>query len=224
MKLDLRDIPVIYINLERDVLKRERLEALLSELGFKEVTRLDATGLSGELNSKSIAISTSHKRALEIVQSYGTPAIILEDDCTRMDFKPIIEVPFDAEAFYLGTSIAGLAVTDKAANTHLVGRNSITEVEPDLFRIRGMNSTHAILYLSKEYVDASIRVCEQGIRTGIPHDMHLNHIHELFNVYCFKTPFFGNQSGLHTTGVSADSEPKPSKHSPIALKERAVIK
>lgn len=223
MELDLRNIPVIYINLERDVVKRERLEALLSELGFKSVTRLDATSTSKEIPVNAQAIAWSHKRALELVKSSGTPAIILEDDCTLMNFKPIIEVPSNAEAFYLGTSIAGLGITDKTLKKHQVSRNSIAEAEPDLFKIYGMLSTHAILYLSQEYVDMSIRVCNQGIRTGVPHDVHLNHIQELFNVYCYRLPAFGNGSGLFTTSVSVDSEPKPPKRPAAYLSERRAI-
>jgi len=196
------------------------METMLSESGFKSVTRLEAT--DGRMGNKSAAISTSHRRALEEVRAMGTPAIIMEDDCVLMDFKPVITIPDDTEAFYLGTSIAGLETTNKTLKQHLVGRNSIRPISEDVFKIDGMNSTHAILYLSPEYVDMSIRVCEQGERTGLPHDLHLNHIQELFNVYCFKSPLFGNASGMHTTGKDATHEPAPPKRPPTPLKERRL--
>ena len=37
--LDLREIPIIYINLDKDVDKKEKIEKSLGELGFKNIIR-----------------------------------------------------------------------------------------------------------------------------------------------------------------------------------------
>jgi hypothetical protein len=41
MKINLLDIPVFYINMEKDVEKRENLESSLKKLGFKNVQRIN---------------------------------------------------------------------------------------------------------------------------------------------------------------------------------------
>ena len=40
MNLDLRDIPVLYINMDKDVEKRERIENHIDRLGFKTKIRV----------------------------------------------------------------------------------------------------------------------------------------------------------------------------------------
>ena len=39
MNLDLREIPVVYINLDRDTEKKDKIEKSLAELGFKTIIR-----------------------------------------------------------------------------------------------------------------------------------------------------------------------------------------
>ena len=41
--LDLREITAIYINLDSDTERNERMQSMLTEFGFKNVIRLSAT-------------------------------------------------------------------------------------------------------------------------------------------------------------------------------------
>ena len=101
MNLDLREIPVIYINLDRDVEKKEKIEKNLKSLGFKTVIRSP-----GHLHP------TGHRAGCSMAQhnalkELDPPFIILEDDATPSNFIPEIEVPDDADAVYLGVSSWG---------------------------------------------------------------------------------------------------------------------
>ena len=40
MNLDLREIPVLYINMDREVEKRNRIETYIDQLGFKNKIRI----------------------------------------------------------------------------------------------------------------------------------------------------------------------------------------
>ena len=42
MNLDLREIPAVYINLEKDVDRNESIKSVLTECGFKNIIRLNA--------------------------------------------------------------------------------------------------------------------------------------------------------------------------------------
>ena len=41
MNLDLREIPAVYINLERDADKNKSMKSMLTECGFKNIIRVD---------------------------------------------------------------------------------------------------------------------------------------------------------------------------------------
>ena len=98
MNLDLREIPVVYINLDRDTEKRERIEKVLSDLKFK--TTIRCPGVVHEEGPKA-GCALAQYNALKKIDP---PFIILEDDATPLNFNPEIELPDDSDAFYLGIS------------------------------------------------------------------------------------------------------------------------
>ena len=81
------------------------------------------------------------------------PFIILEDDATPINFKPEIEIPDDADAFYLGISSWG------RMNGHSGPFVQYQEdVDGELLRVYNMLGTHAILYLTPEFVSVCKKV------------------------------------------------------------------
>ena len=100
MKLDLRDIPVYYINLDSAVDRREAMEEMTKKLGFKNVTRVEAI----KHPRGSIGSGGSHDLILSI---HKPPFIILEDDCKALSVDTLVDIPDDADAFYLGISSWG---------------------------------------------------------------------------------------------------------------------
>ena len=101
MNLDLREIPAIYINLDRDVEKNNSFQSVLKDCGFKNIIRV-----SGEYTpDRPLAgCSLSHYNALQEVEP---PFIVFEDDCKVKNFRSVVDVPDDAEAVYLGISSWG---------------------------------------------------------------------------------------------------------------------
>ena len=202
MKIDIRELPVYFINLDADSQKRESIEKMLAEQGFKKVIRFEATRSVDVPRS----ITASHLEVLKMIKSIGTPAIVLEDDCEIEAFDPFIEIPEETDAFYLGKSAWGLGIIDGRLESYNDTWNSVDYVEGDLYRIRSMYAAHAILYTSNEYVDFCIRLCKTALKTGVPHDVYLGTIHSFYNIYTSRFPIFSQSSEHIATTGAVDSK------------------
>lgn len=192
MIVDILDTPVYYINLQKDVDKRSAMEQMLESCGFTNVRRFEAI----ELSDKANAISASHLGVLQLIQASGKPAIVLEDDCILEDFKSVFEIPNDADAFYMGKSTFGLGEIESGLTKYSIEYNKVEQIDDHLFKVNSMYATHAIIYLTKEYVDFSIRVCKLAIKLSVPHDVYLGMIQPFYNIYARKVSLFSQTSAL----------------------------
>jgi hypothetical protein len=181
MRIDIREIPVLYINMEQDIHKKEYLEKRLKESGFKDVRRIDA--IRDKANGR-VGLSKSQFKALSQIPA---PFIILEDDADPVNFEPLIDVPDDADALYLGNSQWGF----------MQGYSGFyikyTEVKnhKHLLRIYNMLSSHAILYLNNDYVQMCQRTTKYCAETyPMPMDVPFAMIQRFFNVYALNKPMF----------------------------------
>ena len=147
MNLDLREIPAIYMNLEQHVKKNDNMQKILKECGFKNIIRVE--GVPRPDNTVA-GCSSAHLKGLSHIDP---PFILFEDDCMIKDFKPVIEVPDDADAVYLGISSWG------RMNGHSGPYVQYEQVDGDLYRIHNMLSGHAVLYLTDDYVRMCQRIC-----------------------------------------------------------------
>ena len=183
MNINILDIPVFYINMKKDIEKRNHMERLLSEHGFKNFTRIDAV-----YDSKSGRRGLSKSQYLALTQ-IEPPFIVMEDDCNPKYFVKAIAVPDDADAVYLGNSAWGMM--DSYSGFFL--RYKKVEGYGDLYRIFNMLSSHAILYLSKEYTDACRRMtyyCAYTAKDPIPMDVPFAQNQKYYNVYTPNKPLF----------------------------------
>ena len=195
MNLDLREIPVIYINLDRDVEKKEKIEKNLKSLGFKTVVR-----------SPGYLHPTGHRAGCSMAQHIALkkidpPFIILEDDATPLNFTPEIEVPDDADAVYLGVSSWG------RMNGHSGPYVQYDEVDNGLLKVYNMLGTHAILYLNKEYVSVSTKIAYHQYKTEGYVDVGFTDIMKYYNVYAFDNPMFYGFSSFDGTSNKMTSYP-----------------
>ena len=181
MKIKLTDIPVYYVNLEGEDLKRENTESMLKNLGFKYVHRFNAIRHEA---GRIIGCARSHHAVLSM--DIEPPFIILEDDCAlNRKFKNEIEIPDNADALYLGISHWGRYIGHSGPFVHT------TKVNNEIVRVHNMLATHAIMYLSKEYVDVCRRVAHHhGYEIEDHLDIGFAEIHKLYNVYSFDDPIF----------------------------------
>jgi hypothetical protein len=196
MKIDIRELPVYFINLDADSQKRESIEKMLAEQGFKKVIRFEATRSVDVPRS----ITASHLEVLKMIKSIGTPAIVLEDDCEIEAFDPFIEIPEETDAFYLGKSAWGLGIINGRLEDYNDDWNSVDYVGANLYRIRSMYASHAILYASNEYIDFCIRLCKTALKSGIPHDVYLAATQGFYNIYTSRYPVF-SQSSAHDATI-----------------------
>ena len=184
MKLDLREIPAVYMNLEKHTEKNESMYNMLNGMGFKNINRVD-----GILDSENpiAGCSKAHHMALN---NFKTPFILFEDDCgiAYDDYNLEIEIPDNADAVYLGVSDWG------RMNGHNGFYNQYDHVEnqDNLLRIYNMLSGHAILYLSEIYREMCVRIAYHAgyVVKDYYHDVGFAEIQKWFNVYCFDRPIF----------------------------------
>lgn len=181
MKINLLDIPVYYINMNKDKDKKRYIESKLNALGFKNINRVAA--IEDKQNGRR-GLSKSQLIALTQIKP---PFIILEDDCDPKYFVSEIEIPDDADALYLGNSQWGYI----QGHTGFYLKYKQVEGFDSLYRIYNMLSSHAILYLSKDYVDMCIRTTRYCAEEyTMPMDIPFATIQRFFNVYSFDKPFF----------------------------------
>ena len=186
MNLDLRKIPAIYINLQRDNEKNEYMYNMLTELGFETIIRVEAS----EFPDRHLSgCSLSHFNSLNEIDP---PFIIFEDDCRVKNFDPIIEIPEDADAGYLGVSSWG------RMNSHSGPCVQYEKVDDKIIRVYNMLGAHAILYLSGEYASLCGKISIHASLTVEHQDIGFAEVQRYYNVYAFDDPLFYQTSSNGT--------------------------
>ena len=186
MNLDLRKIPVIYINLDKDVEKNEQMKVMLSDLGFENIIRLSAYSFPDKPLS---GCAFSWCNALQKVEP---PFLVLEDDCVIKNFKPEIEIPDNTDALYLGISSWG------RMNGHSGPFVQYEKVGYNFLRLYNMLSTHSILYLSSEYTSLCAKIAKHWSDIGDHLDIGFAEVQKYYNVYAFDEPMFYQTSSNGT--------------------------
>jgi hypothetical protein len=167
---------------------------MLTDLEFKDIRRIEGSEF---LDKPLSGCSLSHFNALSKVES---PFIIFEDDCIIKNFFPIIEIPSDSDAVYLGISSWG------RMNSHSGPFVQYTEIDDNLIRVYNMLGAHAILYLNPEYVSICKRISMNAFNISDHQDIGFAEIQRYYNVYAFKDPMF-YQTSSNGTDQSLDSYP-----------------
>ena len=143
MIIDLREIPVVWINLDSATKNAEVMQERLNKHGFQKTYRKSARIIpapEGTIpsNAHYVGCAQSHIDILHDIQ-YPTPLLILEDDAEFSEaFNPIINIPDDSDGIYLGVSTGNRGYQTKKYND-------------EYMRIAGILATHAILYITPQY-------------------------------------------------------------------------
>lgn len=181
MIIDLREIPVVWINLDSATKNAEMMEERLSKHGFKHTFRKSGLIIEPPPNTeKSIyhfmGCGQSHIDILENTE-YGTPLLILEDDIEFVDnFNPILDIPEDSDGVYLGISHGN--------------RNYVTQkINDNYYRIGGILAAHAILYVTASYRKNMAEVGRHCLyNMNVPWDIGTSSIQFQQKVYCTIQP------------------------------------
>lgn len=185
MKINLTEIPVYYINMEKHIDRRNKIEKMISECKFENYTRIE--GLQHR-NPKA-GCAASH---YTILSQFKPPFIILEDDCAVKWFSDEIEIPDDTDLFYLGISSWG------RMNSHSGPCVKYDRIDDNTLRIYNMLSTHAMLFITEEMVSVGKRIAEYFYKTKEHLDIGFAEIQKLYNVYSFDDPMFYQTSSNGT--------------------------
>lgn len=192
MKIDLRNIQTFYINMDKDQNKNKDMIKLGKDLGLKNYTRSSGKYLPGH---PMAGCATSH---FNILKNVGEPTVILEDDCIISSGSTKFEVPDDADAVYLGLSNWGyLNSVSKLKNFNYTRH----KVFKNVYKVDGMLATHAILYISKDYIDMSKRIAKWSADNDKHVDQGLALIQKYFNVYALSSPVFYQHSNTNATDI-----------------------
>lgn len=185
-RIDIRDLPVYVINLKEDIEKRRAVESQLKSFGFKSITFFPGT----KSPIKKVGVATSHNRLLKVLKDSDLPCLVLEDDVSIWDKKEFIDVPVDADAYYLGNSAFGLygGVGQK--------KIAIERFDNNTFRIYNMLAAHAIVYLNKEYIKFLEQATAFQLSIKDNQDKARAETMKYWRVYAAQRPMF-YQNGVH---------------------------
>ena len=160
-----------------------------------------------------VGVSIAHIRA---VSSNGIkpPFLVLENDVdVERWFSPIVEVPDDADGFYLGVSSCGVVKvpSKKGGKLDHVGCEYAAIFLPfseQVVRVVNMTSAHAILFLSEQFRAAYVRARMKAmVDRFVPGDIVVTEIQPKFNLYALKMPpFFQSDAiqGENAGGVATE--------------------
>tara|TARA_R100000315_G_C5218144_1_gene130662 strand:+ start:277 stop:906 length:630 start_codon:yes stop_codon:yes gene_type:complete len=199
MKIDMKKMPVIYINLDRDTQKRQNMETLFSKHNFENVHR--SPGVIVENEHVCVGIAHAFKNAFELAFSVcnDEPFLMVEDDLVeRPSFKTEIDVPDNFDACYLG--ISTWARLNGTSGPYLQG--NLVESRTDILKINNMLSGHAIVYNNGEYAKVVHEKMSKAIKDKTYQDIEFAETMGAYNVYAFTDPLFYQTSSHDVTNVT----------------------
>ncbi len=190
MIINLKTIPILWYG----GIKPGRREKFENTLKVKQLNALFIEPFisNDPVNAVRIGCGKSHVKALKKSVEENKPSLILEDDVNSTEwYKESIVIPDDADAVYLGTCLNGLHPDWKKrdANHACCSNPIILSKTDEFYRISGMLTTHAILYVTDKYKKHCIDIIEQD--DGRNHcDVLMASRMQDFNVYACKKPIF----------------------------------
>ncbi len=192
--LDLRQCETLVLNLTEDVQRRESVVDLCERLDLS-YRLVDAVKCS----PGRIGCGLSHLKALRQADP-NRPTLVFEDDiAVTEDFSPVIDIPDDADAIYLGVSAYGaIEMIDYVGFT---GRLLAEAASQGLLRVYNLLAAHATIYLTDRYRRRAIEaITESLIDRDWDPDRGLAMIQADFNVYALRKPAFYQAAALQPPG------------------------
>ena len=184
--MDIRDIKVYYINLDKDINRNNSMIKMLDDNGFKNYERIP-----GFVGSNRVGCSLSHIKALELaIKNNIYPYIILEDDVEIYNNNFIVDIPDDSDALYLGISSYGSDVNEKTKVKELLYIKNLDSVKHLMVN---MVCRHAVIHVNKKYDIDSIKYNKLFIKNKNGYcagDVAISNLNKQKKVYCLNVPIF----------------------------------
>ncbi len=209
MKIDLREIPVVWINLDSAKKNAEKMSERFQKYSFKNTFRKSGLIIPApEGTDRSIAhfkgCGQSHIDILDN-KEYATPLLVLEDDIEFTEnFNPLIDIPDDSDGVYLGISHGNLYYQTCRYNENYL-------------RISGILAAHAILYVTPAFRQAMSNVGKHCLNVlNRPWDMGTAAIQQYFKVYTPNQPVIYQSNASESANKWQNLTDKP-------LEDRRVV-
>jgi hypothetical protein len=191
--VNLLKIPVVFINLDKEINKKQLMEKLLLGLGFKNIKRIDAVSADFiDQNTKyhetsyATACSSSFIKALE---SAHAPFLLLEDDIEINNFQSNIKIPRDADIVYLGGTRYGINGLKDSVGTDKTMFYQKTK-DSNIVIPKGMLGGHAILILNENAREKMISEIKKNINTIQDMTFARMQIKKMCKFYAINPPLF----------------------------------
>lgn len=193
MKLDYRNVPTYYLNLDDEPHRIKKTEDSLRSSGIVTFTRCSAI----KSNVKKLGCSASHHKILGDF-SIKTPFMICEDDLIYTGInKFVYDLPEDADALYLGPTQWSRYMDYIGPFLHYKLTDS-----PDVVRIYNMLMAHAVIYISDDYRKHCERIARLSMEGKYHIDQGFAEAQRIYNVYSVNHPVF-SQSGWNQRVTSS---------------------
>jgi len=186
MKIDLREIQTLWINL--DSAKKNAVEMVeqFDRLGMKNHKRIAGRVIpppklpihkQRAYGLHFVGCGQSHIDAMDA--AHHIPFLVLEDDAAvTNEFSHVLDVPDDTDAVYLGIS-------------HGNKKQVIVDNGDGWFRVFGMLTTHAILYTSERFVSHAKQFTRECIyKYHIPLDNGFAALQKNYKILACPKPMF----------------------------------
>lgn len=196
MIINLKNINSLWIggiNKNRELKIKSLLDRL--EYNHKQIPAVLSNGFNGNTQSTKNAIEESIK--------YNEPVIIFEDDANITEhYNNEIDVPDDADAIWLGTSIYGLVNNWESMSL----RDGIYLTQPkktgesnDFYKVENMLSLHAVVFITKKYKQSMFNYLQYLINKQTAPDIITAETMKYFNIYACKKPMFFQDDNAHNS-------------------------
>lgn len=181
MQIDLRSIPVYFINLPEQTARYKNVIKILSKAGFKNINRVEAV----RHKTYYLGVSMSHLKALRLAESTGYPFIILEDDVDVNKFINNFWLPDNTDIFYLGVAKSGKC--SECNGLSMATGAKYEKYDNTLYRAISLFCDHGKIYFTKAAVDAQKRMILRSLQDRKQHDTYM--LEEYQDLLCLTTRF-----------------------------------
>jgi len=180
MKIILSDLKTHLLTIEQNY---DKLDKIKKEFNFSK-NKLNIEVFYGDVIKGHLGCSIS---TIKMYESINPPCLCLEDDCAITEhYKNEFDVPDNADAIYLGTSIWG-AVNGQTDKYNF----DIKKYNDEFYKINGMCSTHAILFLNNNFLSHLNKIGKSyNMQSTVPFDYLMCQEQFKFNIYGVAKPMF----------------------------------
>lgn len=172
---------------EKYHIRKLHVEQLLQKLEFTNIIHYKSS-------SKSYPDCLSEATINILENNLDNPVLILEDD---IEWTGIDEIEYDptCDAIYFGVSKSAGHPTENIC----CGESTFEKWSESQVKVLNMLTTHAILYISRQYKEKIIEILKNNLGKQYYNDVLISRVQKNFTVLANKKPIFYQSSKFNKT-------------------------